>query len=900
MRRPTCPEPPLPSPDLRDQLQATLSGSYTLERELGGGGMSRVFVATEAALGREIVIKVLPAETGNTVSVERFKREIAVVAKLQHPHIVPILTAGESQGLPYYTMPFVKGDSLRSRLAKSGELSVNETLHILRDIASALAYAHGEGVVHRDIKPENVMISGGVAVVTDFGVAKAMDLAITGGGHHQTGLTSLGIALGTPAYMAPEQATADPHVDHRADVYSFGCVAYEMLAGSSPFAGRPMQQLLAAHVTEQPEPLTRRRPNVPPALSDLVMKCLEKRAGDRPQSADELITLLDAIATPSGGTAPTAARLAAYAPPNRTAWAVTAGVVAVAAIAAAWWFARPAVPAIVLGKQEQLAPEPGLQIQPDISPDGKLVAYASGNFKKMRILIRPVGGGRTIPVSDDSSTLEHSPKWSPDGAQLLYLVRGGVSVAPALGGSSRAVVPPSPTSEVTSAAWSRDGAQLVFVRGDSLLTAAIDGGSSRLLVRIDGLHSCAWSPDGRWIACVSGNRNFIQPGNTFGNVAPSAIVVVPAGGGSPATVAEPTSANLSPVWAPDGGQLYYISDRDGTRDIYAVGVASGRARGAPTRLTTGLGAISLSLSRDGRRLAYSVYAARANLWSLPVPKGAAISAEGATALTSGSQVIEWMSISPDGQSIVYDSNLRGKSHIFRMPINGGPPEQLTNGPADEFAPAISPDGRAVAYHSWRTGTRDIEVKPLDGGEVERVTATTAQESYPNWSPDGRSLAFIDQVPPSVSSVTTRESPGRWSAPRPVATSSSFPQWSPDGLSVAFVRAGRTGTFGGQIFIVPAGGGSERRVSAATASEAQPALVRWDRDGKTLFYKSHDASGRASFWSIGVTGGRPRLLVHFDDLTRPSSRSDFATDGKRFYFAIEDRQSNVFVAEVGRK
>src|ERR1019366_6775178 len=340
--------------DLRDQLQATLSGSYTLERELGGGGMSRVFVATESALGREIVIKVLTAETGNTVSVERFKREIAVVAKLQHPHIVPILTAGESQGLPFYTMPFVKGDSLRARLAKSGELSVNESMHILRDIASALAYAHGEGVVHRDIKPENVILSGGVAVVTDFGVAKAMDLAITGGGHQRTGLTSLGIALGTPAYMAPEQATADPHVDHRADIYAFGCVAYEMLAGSSPFAGRPLQQLLAAHVTETPESLARRRPNMPPALSELVMKCLEKRAGDRPQSAEALIAALDAIGTPSGGTAPTEARLAAHVRSHRTAVALGVGVVALAAIAGIWFLTRPVQSALALGKQEQV------------------------------------------------------------------------------------------------------------------------------------------------------------------------------------------------------------------------------------------------------------------------------------------------------------------------------------------------------------------------------------------------------------------------------------------------------------------------------------------------------------------------------------------------------------------
>lgn len=861
--------------------------------------MSRVFVATEAALGREIVIKVLPAESGNAVSMERFKREIAVIAKLQHPHIVPILTAGESQGLPFYTMPFVKGDSLRARLAKSGELSVNEALHILRDIASALAYAHGEGVVHRDIKPENVMLSGGVAVVTDFGVAKAMDLAITGGGQSRSGLTSLGIALGTPAYMAPEQATADPHVDHRADIYSFGCVAYEMLAGSSPFAGRPLQQLLAAHVTEQPESLARRRPNMPEAVADLVMQCLEKRPGDRPQSADELIAKLDAIATPSGGTAPTAARLAAHARSSRAPWIVTAGVVAMAAIAVAWWLARPAPPSMVLGQQDQLAPEPGLHVQPEISPDGKLVAYSSGNFARMRILIRPVGGGRIIPLSDDSTAVEYSPKWSPDGTRLLYLVRGGVSVAPSLGGSSRAVVPPSQTAGVTSATWSPDGTEIAFVRGDSLLSVRFDGGASRLLARQDGLHSCTWSPDGARIACALGNGVFDQPGNNFGNVAPSMIVVVPVFGESLVSITEPTSANLSPVWAPDGSRLYFISDRDGARDIYAVNVtSSGRARGAPTRLTTGLGAISLSLSRDGQRLSYAVYAARSNLWSLPVPNGAAVSADGATAMTSGSQVIESVSVSPDGRWILYDSNIKGKAHIFRIPVTGGQPEQLTNGPADEFAPALSPDGRAVAYHSWRTGSRDIEVRPLDGGEVDRVTATPAQESYPEWSPDGRSLLFYDQAAPGTIFVTTQESPGQWSAPRSVATRAGGPTFSPDGRTVAYLGSGNGERR--EIFTVPVGGGGATQVSATAGTEPQPESVQWDRDGRTLYYKTHDASGRASFWSISAAGGRPRLLVHFDDIARPSSRADFATEGQRFYFAIEDRQSNVFVAEVSKK
>jgi tRNA A-37 threonylcarbamoyl transferase component Bud32/TolB-like protein len=317
--------------DLRDQLGAAL-GSYAIERELGGGGMSRVFLATEIALGRRVVIKLLPPELAHAVSADRFRQEIRLAASLQHPHLVPILTAGEADGLLYYTMPFVEGESLRARLARSGELSLREALRVLRDVAAALDYAHRRGIIHRDIKPDNVLLSGGEALVTDFGVAKALTASATAG---ETGLTELGVALGTPAYMAPEQAAADPLVDHRADLYAFGCLAYECLSGEPPFAGRPTRALLAAQLTETPEALARRRPNLPPALTTLVMRCLEKRPADRPQTASEVLAVLDGAMTPSGEAPPTVRVDAARRGRRWTLLAaLAAGVVAVAGGAA--------------------------------------------------------------------------------------------------------------------------------------------------------------------------------------------------------------------------------------------------------------------------------------------------------------------------------------------------------------------------------------------------------------------------------------------------------------------------------------------------------------------------------------------------------------------------------------
>lgn len=275
-----------------DRLQACLGSAYTIEHELGGGGMSRIFLARDTSLGRKVVVKVLSPELSSGVNSERFRREILLAVQLQHPHIVPILAAGDVDSLPYFIMPFVAGQSLRQRLDGTHGLPPNEAVGILRDVAKALAHAHALGIVHRDIKPENVLISGGSAAVTDFGIAKALSTSRMASG---ATLTQGGTSLGTPAYMAPEQAAADPDADHRADIYSFGVVAYELIAGTPPFHGRSPQALLTAHMAELPPPLETRAPNVPPALAQLIMRCLAKSPADRPPTASALLDGLDRL-----------------------------------------------------------------------------------------------------------------------------------------------------------------------------------------------------------------------------------------------------------------------------------------------------------------------------------------------------------------------------------------------------------------------------------------------------------------------------------------------------------------------------------------------------------------------------------------------------------------------------
>ncbi len=328
------------STSLFKDLAGLLADRYTIARELGGGGMSRVFAAREVGLNREVVIKVLSADIAAGVSVERFEREIQLAASLQHANIVPLLSAGNVAGLPYYTMPFVQGESLRARLSKEPPLSVREAVRVLHDVARALSYAHARGVVHRDIKPDNVLLSHGVAVVTDFGIAKAVSASQTLA--PGATLTQAGTSIGTPTYMAPEQVAGDPNVDHHADLYSWGCMAYELLSGAPPFVSDSPQRLLVAHLSEAPVPIGDKRTDLPPALARLVMRCLAKEPTARPTGADELLNELEAVSTP-GNSSPVASIRGPGFLSRPRQLAAAALVIAVLAVASLWiWQGRGA------------------------------------------------------------------------------------------------------------------------------------------------------------------------------------------------------------------------------------------------------------------------------------------------------------------------------------------------------------------------------------------------------------------------------------------------------------------------------------------------------------------------------------------------------------------------------
>ena len=378
--------------DFKKRLQDALGTTYFFERELGAAGMSRVFIAHDMALRRKVVVKVLPPELAASVNLERFNREIQFAATLQHPHIVPVLSAGVADGLPYYVMPFVEGESLGTKLTREGELAVPETIRILEDVLSALAYAHEHGVVHRDIKPDNILLTGDHGVVTDFGVAKAVSASTDPG----SGLTSVGIAIGTPAYMSPEQAAGDPYTDHRADLYAAGAMAYQMLTGYQVFTARSPQAMFAAHATERPEPIRSRRPAIPQALADVIMKALEKRPADRWQTAREMLRAVEAAAMPSSETA-TAAPIArvslpAGAPDRRRLYtAIAAAVVLLAFVSTSWYLYKSRRPAPIVTPSLAVLPFENLGSPSDAYfADGMTEEISSrlGRLRGLRIIGR--------------------------------------------------------------------------------------------------------------------------------------------------------------------------------------------------------------------------------------------------------------------------------------------------------------------------------------------------------------------------------------------------------------------------------------------------------------------------------------------------------------------------------
>jgi len=865
------------------RLSDALADRYRIERELGAGGMATVYLAQDLKHDRQVAVKVLRPELAATLGPERFAREIAVAARLQHPHILGLLDSGEADGFFYYVMPYVDGETLRDRLARGGELPVPDTVRLLGEVAEALAVAHKAGVVHRDIKPENILLSGRHALVMDFGVAKAVSEA---SGRQQ--LTTAGVALGTPAYMAPEQASADPHMDGRVDIYALGVLGYEMLTGHTPFPGLNPQQTLAAHVTQAPAPVGQQRAGLSPALEAVVMRCLAKRAADRFQSADELVAALEPLATPSGGMTPTQTMPvgAMSEPRGRPRWlraAIVGTAVVATGVAPLLLLRRPPATAALV-QPLQLTRSAGVQESPYITSDGKGVAYRilSPGDTANRVELRRGSEGSAVPLAPTGT-----PRgWTPDGDRLLIATPRGLETVPALGGTPTLLV-----AGARHGTWAPDGQRLAYVRGDSLLLRAGDG-ESTLLARTPDPHSLAWSPDGKWIVYVSGNSFYLD----LWNIAVSSLWLVPAAGGAPIQLTTGDALDLSPAWAPDSRRLLFVSGRGGIRDIYQLNLdGEGRPRGGPVQVTVGLNVSQISLAPDGEHLAYSVVTNGSNTWRVKEPATGWVSSRAAELVTTDQETIECIWISRDGEWLVFDSDRAGTQQIFRRRLAGGEVQQITHGPWPAFYPTLSPDGKEVAFHAIVSGHRRVFVASSEGGDqpVQVSPGALPDELQPDWSPDGQSLAWRGGVVPGPVQTATR-SGRQWGASHEVARPGAriLPVWADGAQLLAVDTASR------HLVLVDAlSADAPPRVLVEHLPAIEGQLV-FSSDRRTLLIQN-----RQGLWLVPMSGTpgsdrTPREAVRFDDPLHPHPTfRGVAASGGFLYFLLQHPQSTIWVARV---
>jgi serine/threonine-protein kinase len=756
-------------------LSTALASRYRLEREIGAGGMATVWLAEDVRHGRRVAIKVLHPELSAVLGPERFLAEIRTTANLQHPHILPLFDSGSAGGLLYYVMPYVEGETLRARLERERQLPIADGLRLATEIADALHHAHARGVVHRDVKPENILLQGGHALVADFGIALAVQQA---GGQR---MTQTGLSLGTPQYMAPEQAMGERGVDARADVYALGAVTYEMLAGEPPFTGPNAQAIVARVLTERPRPLRAARDTVPPAVEHAVLRALEKLPADRFASAREFTSALDG----TGGAAAAQHRTAgiAAAPPFH-GWPRVLGVAGWGTAAvlgaglAAVLLRRPAPPDapvirthLETGQAETALTGPS-QIR--VSPQGDRVAYVVSGPAGVRTFVRRANelAGRDIGGVMENLT------FSPDGRWLAFAQGGVIQKIRADGGQGAVTVGASPRGGVIGLSWTPRGDLLVIGSPSGLWTIPAGGGAVRRVPGVDTTTAAAVPlvlADGNTVlyAAGSGGPFFLEltaatlsgdgatplglRGARAVGVVDGWLVVLSRSGPLSAVPFDPRrrrltgepvqlEADVATAALSATGTLAYVPGQSVSRLVLVSGAQATPVLPEPRRY------VAPRFSPDGRRIAVAV---AGPAWSSTGPGTQSdiwvydVVARTFTRLTTqgDNSMPEW---TPDGSRIVYRVTGSPRRTIWWRPADGSAEaQQLLDVPESVNEAVVSPDARWLVYRTPPGGvhSRDIFAlpfagRPLTGAQVPIPLVTgPAAEQMPRLSPDGRWLAY---------------------------------------------------------------------------------------------------------------------------------------------------------------
>ena len=882
-------------------------GPYEIKARLGAGGMGEVWRATDTKLHRDVAIKLLPSVVARDPErLARLEREAQLLASLNHHSIAAIHGLEEADGTPFLVLELVPGEDLAERL-KRGPLPVDEAIDVARQIAEALEEAHERGVVHRDLKPGNVKVTpDGKVKVLDFGLAKAWSPDPSSGSAPDmsqsptlahTG-TAAGVILGTAAYMSPEQARGKA-VDKRSDIWSFGALLHEMLAGQPLFAGETVSDVLAAVLTREPD--WRALPAATPAsVRRLLERCLERDPKRRLRDIGEARIALSAPALEEAERA-----AASRSESRRGTKALWPALVLAAALAfAAGYLLRraPAPAPEAIGSDttvRQLTFEPGLEAEPSFSPDGNYLAYTTNDRGSLDVVVLPVDGGELRRVAATGAD-EAQPAWSPDGTRIAIVSaqdRGGrlgavaglnamspfvqglgadVFIVPSAGGPAVKLV-----AHAAQPAWTPDGRSIVFSSDRKghwdIWTVAADGGEPRALtddVEID--YQPAVSPDGQWLAYAS-----VLAANQR-----RSLRVIPIGGGPARELPVPGWVILSPAWSADGSWIYFATTptpNAARTSLWRVAARSGADEPTAQRVTLGEATdTNPALSARGGRLAFARASNAPDLFELDVKSGAV------RQLTATSCLEDYPQLSPDGRTLLFFSDRASQSGIYTLGIDGSGLQPVTPPGIPSTLPRWSPDGKRFAFVRQATSGWSLVVQPLGGLSVSTLVTVppgTALQA-PHWSPDGRSLTYT-QSGGGHSAVRVVDMTG---ADREVAAPGGvvmFPAWSPDGRRIAFQREKDRPR---EIWAVAADGGQAAALSKSDVELSHPEWCPTDPD-KVLVVVDHK-----NLATVSAATGVVTPVTHYDDSTVYVDYPSWSFDGRKIYFSMSRRIGDLYLLE----
>lgn len=847
-------------PDQLATLSAALAGRYTIEHELGRGGMATVYQAEDLKHQRKVALKVLRPELSAVLGGDRFLAEIRVTAGLQHPHLLPLFDSGTAGELLYYVMPLVEGESLRRKLERERQLSVEEAIRIATQVASALAYAHRHGIIHRDVKPENILLHEGQALVADFGIA----LALQSAGVDR--LTGTGLALGTPQYMSPEQVGGDRGLDARTDVYSLACVVYEMLAGQPPHTARTAQALMAKVVSEEPRPITDLRNRVPGHIAAALDRALAKLPADRFATIGEFAdSLTDRFEV-------RALRPARFAFPRWTVWAAVAVLAGLGVAAAVAWVTRRTVAAPNVTRLVLPVPTGYTMLygeKPDlaISPDGHELVYRTGGRLYIRALDR--FDAQPIPGTEGA----HTPFFSPDGVWLGFVRGPSLMKMPASGGPAVKIADAFVGGGAT---WGRDG-RVIFagaLGSDGLWSVPAAGGTPQ---QITVVSDSASETNHMWPDLLPDGAVLYTALGPSGHSRDARLIVQDLARGQRTVVVEGMTSGR--YIAP--GYLVY-GDASGTLLLQPFDWRDRRTTGPARAVLQGLrisgwgGGIPYALSETGT-LAYITGSELERTVLMQVDlHGRELRRFGPPRTVGG------LALSPDGRSLAMGTQMANNSDIWLMDVASGRFDRLTFEITEDETPVWSPDGRRIAYSSaWVGQQRRIFVKTLGSAEPARRVYTGKRHLHlTSWSPDSRWLALQEYGPRSTDvwlldlADTTRLVP--------VATTAAAEEqavFSPDGRWLAYSsdESGRR-----EVYVVSLPGlGRTQQVSREGG-----VLPRWSASGDELFFfdRYYGESGRMMVArSAGARGNTWQEPVPLFEIARAQD-FEVARDGRSMYFA----------------